>query len=46
MPEAQFRLQSISSRLQADGFFSKLKQELVARAKPSAVQEGKYLISW
>jgi hypothetical protein len=46
MPEAAFRLQSISSRLQAPGSFSKLKQELVARAEPSIVQKGEYLISW
>jgi hypothetical protein len=46
MPEADFRLQSISSRLQAAGSFSKVKQQVAARDEPSGVHEGEYLISW
>jgi hypothetical protein len=46
MPEADFRLQSISSRLQAAGSFSKVKQQVAARAEPSSAQKGDYLFSW
>jgi len=46
MPEADFRLQSISSRLQAAGSFSKVKQQVAARAEPGSAQKGDYLISW
>jgi hypothetical protein len=46
MLKAGFRLQSISFRLLAAGSFSKVEQQVAARAEPSSVQEGEYLISW
>jgi hypothetical protein len=46
MPEAGFRLHSISFRLQAAGSFSKVKQQFAARAEPSSVHAEEYLISW